>query len=167
MSRLSQQRMQKIIFTSFKKLLESTKFSNLTMTAIASDALIHRNTIYQYFDDKFDLLTKYIDFELIDSSVCLIEFESHPFKTIHDISHLSFEKVIIYQHDDHGFQKVMQNFFIQKIVSSQNDSTIFWAFGKVGSILLWNELHNDYYNMFTDYEILDNIYVSKKFPEIP
>ena len=85
MSNLSQKRMNKIIFTSFKELLTTKKFSDISITMIANQALIHRNTVYHHFTDKYDLLNKYIEYEAQNFPIDFSDFKNHPFK--HSIFH--------------------------------------------------------------------------------
>ena len=52
MGERSQKRMQRLIFESFRELMEINAFSEITITDIADKALIHRNTVYHHFTDK-------------------------------------------------------------------------------------------------------------------
>ena len=166
MSDLSQKRMEKVIFTSFKELLIKNKFSDISITMIANQALIHRNTVYHHFTDKYDLLNKYIEYEAKNFPIDFSNFENHPFQNIHDLLITSFEKIISYQKDDHDFNLIIQNGFLKLIVNAQEDDQIFWFIGKIASILLWNDFHNGYYELIRDYQALDKIYQTGVFPKI-
>lgn len=166
MSNLSQKRMNKIIFTSFKELLTTKKFSDISITMIANQALIHRNTVYHHFTDKYDLLNKYIDYEAQNFPIDFSNFKNHPFKNIHDLLINSFEKITSFQKDDHDFNLLIQNRFLKLIVNAQEDDKIYWFIGKIASILLWNEFHNGYYELIRDYQALDKIYQTGIFPKV-
>ncbi|EER75015.1 hypothetical protein ACX9VS_00060 [Weissella paramesenteroides] len=51
------------------------------------------------------------------------------------------------------------------LITTQKDDKIFWDIGKMVGILLWNDMHENKYDMFNDYQILDNIYQKEEFPE--
>lgn len=165
MGERSQKRMQRLIFESFRELMEINAFSEITITDIADKALIHRNTVYHHFTDKYDLLYKFISYEFKNREFNFQNFNDEPFKCIHDLYYSSIEKIINQQKDDHTFETIVQNNFIQLIVHTQNDERIFWHLGKISSILLWNNFNNNRYDMFRDYQILDKIYRTEKFPE--
>ena len=77
MSNLSQQRTKKIILESFGELLAMKSFSEITMTEIAAKALVHRNTVYKYFNDKYDLLSQGVTFLIYITIISLIEHNVH------------------------------------------------------------------------------------------
>lgn len=166
MNNLRQKRMNKIIFTSFKELLLENKFSDISITMIANQALIHRNTVYHHFTDKYDLLNKYIEYEVQNFPIDFSDFETQPFKNIHDLFIASFEKIMHYQQDDHDFNLIIQNCFLKLIVNAQNNDQIFWFIGKIAGILLWNDFHNSYYDLIRDYRELDKIYQTNSFPDV-
>jgi len=166
MSNLSQQRTKKIILESFGELLTMKNFSEITMTEIAAKALVHRNTVYKYFNDKYDLLSQGVTFLFEDQSINLLHFKQQSFKSLHDVSFSVLDKIITQQQNDHNFNKIIQSNFIELLIQTQNDDKLFWNIGKMVGILLWNEMHENKYDMFNDYQILDNIYQTEKFPEI-
>lgn len=165
MGERSQRRMQKLIFESFRGLMEENAFSNITMKDIADKALVHRNTVYHHFTDKYDLLDKFIKYEFENREFNLQNFKDQPFKIIHDLYYSSIEKIINQQKDDHNFETIIQNSFLKIIINTQNDDRIFWHIGKIASVLLWNDLNKNKYDMFRDYQLLDEIYRTEKFPE--
>lgn len=165
MSNLSQQRTKKIILESFGELLTIKSFSEITMTEIAAKALVHRNTVYKYFNDKYDLLSQGVTFLFENQSINLGNFKQQPFKSIHDVYFSALEEILTQQQNDHNFNKIIQNNFIELLITTQKDDNIFWDIGKMAGILLWNEMHENKYDMFNDYQILDNIYQTEEFPE--
>lgn len=165
MGERNQKRMQKLIFDSFRELMENNAFSDITITDIADKALVHRNTIYHHFTDKYDLLDKFIKYELENYEFNFNNFKNQPFQMIHDLYYSSIEKVINQQKDDHTFETIAQNSFLKLIINAQNDERIFWHIGKIASILLWNDLNENKYDLFRDYKLLDEIYHTEKFPE--
>ena len=165
MSNLSQQRTKKLILESFCELLTMKKFSEITMTEIAAKALVHRNTVYKYFTDKYDLLSQGVTFLFEDQSVNLRHFKQQPFKSLHDVSFSVLDQIITQQQNDHNFNKIIQSNFIELLIQTKKDDKIFWDIGKMAGILLWNEVHENKYDMFRDYQLLDEIYRTEKFPK--
>ena len=165
MSNLSQQRTKKLILESFCELLTMKKFSEITMTEIAAKALVHRNTVYKYFTDKYDLLSQGVNFLFENQSINLRHFKQQPFKSLHDVFFSILDQIITQQQNDHNFNKIIQNNFIELLIQTQKDDKIFWDIGKMAGILLWNEVHENKYDMFRDYQLLDEIYRTEKFPK--
>ena len=165
MGERSQIKMQKLIFDSFRELMENNDFSDITITDIADKALVHRNTVYHHFNDKYDLLDKFINYEFKNREFNFRNFKDQPFKFFHDLYYSSIEKVINQQKDDHTFETIAQNSFLKLIINTQNDEHVFWQIGKIAGILLWNDLNENKYDMFRDYQLLDEIYRTEKFPK--
>ena len=165
MSNLSQQRTKKLILENFGELLTMKNFSEITMTEIAAKALVHRNTVYKYFTDKYDLLSQGVTFLFEDQSVNLRHFKQQPFKSLHDVSFSVLDQIITQQQNDHNFNKIIQSNFIELLIQTKKDDKIFWDIGKMAGILLWNEVHENKYDMFRDYQLLDEIYHTEKFPK--
>ena len=165
MSNLSQQRTKKLIFESFGELLTIKKFSEITMTEIAAKALVHRNTVYKYFTDKYDLLSQGVNFLFENQSINLRHFKQQPFKSLHDVFFSILDQIITQQQNDHNFNKIIQSNFIELLIQTKKDDKIFWDIGKMAGILLWNEVHENKYDMFRDYQLLDEIYRTEKFPK--
>ncbi len=165
MSNLSQQRTKKLILENFGELLTMKNFSEITMTEIAAKALVHRNTVYKYFTDKYDLLSQGVTFLFEDQSVNLRHFKQQPFKSLHDVSFSVLDQIITQQQNDHNFNKIIQSNFIELLIQTKKDDKIFWDIGKMAGILLWNEVHENKYDMFRDYQLLDEIYRTEKFPK--
>ncbi len=162
MSNLSQQRTKKLILENFGELLTMKNFSEITMTEIAAKALVHRNTVYKYFTDKYDLLSQGVTFLFEDQSVNLRHFKQQPFKSLHDVSFSVLDQIITQQQNDHNFNKIIQSNFIELLIQTKKDDKIFWDIGKMAGILLWNEVHENKYDMFRDYQLLDEIYRTEK-----
>ena len=165
MSNLSQQRTKKLILENFGELLTMKNFSEITMTEIAAKALVHRNTVYKYFTDKYDLLSQGVTFLFEDQSVNLRHFKQQPFKSLHDVFFSILDQIITQQQNDHNFNKIIQSNFIELLIQTKKDDKIFWDIGKMAGILLWNEVHENKYDMFRDYQLLDEIYRTEKFPK--
>lgn len=165
MSNLSQQRTKKLILENFGELLTMKNFSEITMTEIAAKALVHRNTVYKYFTDKYDLLSQGVTFLFEDQSANLRYFKQQPFKSLHDVSFSVLDQIITQQQNDHNFNKIIQSNFIELLIQTKKDDKIFWDIGKMAGILLWNEVHENKYDMFRDYQLLDEIYRTEKFPK--
>lgn len=54
---------KKAIINSFEKLLQRNAFDKITVKKIVDECGINRNTFYYYFDDIYDLLDEFLDFE--------------------------------------------------------------------------------------------------------
>ncbi len=64
-----QQAIQKALF----RLMETHKFSDITVTALCKEAQIHRNSFYRYFDTLEDVIYGEMDSMIRESSLVLYE----------------------------------------------------------------------------------------------
>jgi len=54
------ERTRRQILRSFRNVLQSKRFSAITVRDICDDALIHRTTFYRYYEDKYHLLKDFV-----------------------------------------------------------------------------------------------------------
>ncbi|MBW1606179.1 TetR family transcriptional regulator [Lactobacillus sp. Sy-1] len=159
-----------IIFQALNNMLEQDLFSEITVNQIAQNALVHRNTFYHHFEDKYDLLHRFILFTLNNSitGVDRIRFSKQPFHIFHEQYgyNESHKQIFKLQSGDKKFMQIFSSSFEEIFVQGNNDADNIWAMGKISAIMTWNRLNGSRYNMFSDYEFLDHIFETHQFPII-
>ncbi|UQS86112.1 TetR/AcrR family transcriptional regulator (plasmid) [Nicoliella spurrieriana] len=166
MTDFRRQRTDLIVFQALRNLLKTELFSDITVNQIAQKALIHRNTFYHHFDDKYNLLHRFIIYSLNEASndVDVSMFSKHPFIVIRGLYDTSYQKIFDFQSRDAEFSKVFADCFFELFVQDMQDADNIWAMGKISSILTWNRFNGNPYDMFNDYLVLDQIFTTKQFP---
>lgn len=163
---LRKQRTNLLILTSFAKLLSQKPFSKITVAEIVKTSMIHRNTFYQHFVDKYELLRFFINKVIQDSDFSIEEFKKEPFSTINRSLVQEQTQIFKIQNDDIEFNRIAREEFVKSFVSKNNDNyDIIWNIGTLAAILAWTDISNAKINFINDYELLDEIYRNKKFPE--
>ncbi|MHA8111346.1 TetR/AcrR family transcriptional regulator [Lactobacillaceae bacterium Melli_B4] len=168
MSDLRRRRTELFVFQATNQLLREKSFSDITVNEIAEKSLVHRNTFYHHFEDKYDLLSKFIIYSLKDASqnVDISSFSHMPFHIIHELYMTSYHDVFKFQQNDDQFMNVFSNKFAEMFIEDMNDVDSIWTMGAISAILTWNDLNGHPYDMFNDYETLDEIYRTKQFPKL-
>ncbi|WP_413627844.1 TetR family transcriptional regulator [Fructilactobacillus vespulae] len=166
MADLRKQRTNLLIFTSFAKLLCQKPFSKITVAEIVSTAMIHRNTFYQHFVDKYELLRFFINKVIQDSDFSIEDFKKAPFSTINDALVREQTQIFRAQDDDIEFNRIARDTFVRSFITKNNDNyDIIWEFGTLASILAWSDVSGANLTFFNDANLLDEIYRTKKFPQ--
>lgn len=166
MSDMRKTRTNREIFSAFRLLLEKKPFSEITMIEIAREAEVHRNTVYQHFADKYDLLQKFVFNELSLNPKLMTVFATHPFKAIATLYRDHLSNIINRQKIDPEFTLIVQESAVRLVYHQNKDENVLWNLGKISSIFLWNDLHGNQLDLVTDYETLDQIYQTQQFPKL-
>lgn len=166
MSDMRKLRTDKEIFNAFKSLLEKKPFSEITMIELAREAQVHRNTMYKHFVDKYDLLRKLVYNELKNNQDLMNMIETQPFKAIAGFYKVGLANIIDRQENDTEFNMTIQQSALKLLYMQKKDDEILWKIGTISSIFIWNELHDNALDIVADYQTLDQIYQTKKFPKI-
>lgn len=165
MTDLRKKRTNLMITKSFTKLLEEKSFSKITVAEIVKNAMIHRNTFYQHFEDKYALLRCCIE-NMVSISVFSSEgFKTKPFTTINQYIIKKHLNIVKRQKNDQEFQHTVNNIMLSALSRKSSDDEIFWLIGKIAAIFVWNDVTNHHYEIIHDYEKLDHIFATKKFPK--
>lgn len=160
MSDLRNKRMKLLIYQSFSELLQNEPFAKITIDEIAKKALIHRNTFYNHFSDKYDLLENFIAYYFPEDIIIdhFDEFKQHPFSFLEDNFNADIIKIAKYQEDDHDFSDKFANIMLKLFYQMNNDDVI-WMVGRLFSVMSWSSL-----NGIKDNQVLDEIYITGHFP---
>ncbi|WP_429971570.1 TetR/AcrR family transcriptional regulator [Fructilactobacillus sp. Tb1] len=164
MTDLRKERTNKFIRESFNQLLTEQPFSKITVAEIVKKAMIHRNTFYQHYDDKYDLLRSCIANMVNDSDFSIEEFKVKPFTTIDQALMTNYPKILDRQANDEDFRHTTNNVLLSSITKKSDHRDIFWVIGKIAAIFIWNEMTNQNYDLINDYQELDEIYTTGIFP---
>ncbi|GLB47285.1 hypothetical protein WR164_12640 [Philodulcilactobacillus myokoensis] len=168
MNKLRNNRARKIIFDAFVDLLMKKRFSNITINDIANAAMIHRNTFYHHFKDKYDLLDQLFvaTFPYERFKKNLNSFYDHPFKFLNFAYYGDVYRVLDEQRNDESFIDERNLMTFKLFVSKFHNSQVVWVLGKVYTIIIWCEYYKPEYTFRNAYKQLDHIYQTGKFPEI-
>lgn len=154
------------IIKGFMEILKFEFFSDVTIDMISAECDIHRNTFYNHFEDKYELVDAMIKYNLnyIDFNNSNEEyFKKYPFEFLNINIHDDLKIICRKQRNDDKF--VCES--IKTIFSTINEIQsiqLIGAFEKVSSILLWYRYNDSMNNYQDDYVILDRIYRTNKFP---
>jgi len=165
MTTLQNERTQKLIFMGLKELLLKEPFSKITVNQISDQALIHHSTFYTHFDDKYDLLNKYLIHQRKLADFKFEDISDHPYTTIATINNQELLPILKYQSNDRDFSNGFFQFIIDTITLGADKNTElerFFYIGRIKAINLWIEKTNQPYNPFVDYEYLDKIFITGK-----
>ncbi|MCF6515609.1 hypothetical protein GSH19_05515 [Lactobacillus sp. S2-2] len=167
MSDLRKKRTRLAIFNSFQNQMEQKDFTDILVTDIVKDAMIHRNTFYQHYDDKYDLLHDFLATALTESEVTIDEFKEKPFSSIHKIFKPRLEKVWQKQISNNEFFSLFPKIFIQSFVEkNENDYSILWDMGRLVAVLAWTITSGSDLSAENNPKELDNIYKRGIFPKV-
>lgn len=160
MSDLRNKRMKLLIYQSFSELLQNEPFAKITIDAIAKKALIHRNTFYNHFSDKYDLLENFIAYYFPSDLIIdhFYEFKQHPFSFLEDNFNADIIKIAKYQADDHDFSDKFTDIILH-LFYQMNDDDVMWTVGQMFSVISWSDLSGVH-----DNKIIDEIYRTGHFP---
>lgn len=165
------QRTQKAIQTAFLELMNKYSFEKISVTMIVKRAMINRNTFYLHYADKYDLLKQLIAQRLDQIDLDWQGFIKRPFTTIG--RHFKFdqgaelEQKISKQRDSSEFRRIWFNGLLQAAIKNLGTTDEFWfLFGKIQAIVQWNEFHGEYFNILQDYQELEKIYETERFPKL-
>lgn len=154
------------IIKGFMEILKFKFFSDVTIDMISDECEIHRNTFYNHFEDKYELVDAMIkyNFNSIDFNNSNEEhFKKYPFKFLNININDDLKIICRKQRNDEKFVSESIKTILSTINEIKNIHLIS-VFEKVSAILLWyryNDSMNDYQD---DYVILDHIYRTNKFP---
>ncbi|KRM96053.1 hypothetical protein FC19_GL001120 [Liquorilactobacillus aquaticus DSM 21051] len=165
MSDLRKTRTKRDIFISFEELLEEQPFEEITVKQLVESAMIHRNTFYLHYPDKYHLLESWLYEKLKSSNISINLFLKRPFDYISQIYREQFFKVFRKQREDNSFTNIITKVFINMLLSQNKDVQNFFIIGKIAAIIHWIQYTNQPLNIFEDGPILDQIFQSEKFPE--
>lgn len=167
MSDLRKKRTRIAIFNSFQKQMEQKDFTDILVTDIVKEAMIHRNTFYQHYDDKYDLLNDFLESALTESEVTIDEFKEQPFTSIHKIFKPRLEKVWQKQVSNHEFFSLFPKIFINSFVKkNKNDYSILWDMGRLVAVLAWTITSGSDLSAENNPTELDSIYQKGHFPKV-
>ncbi|MEJ6400841.1 TetR/AcrR family transcriptional regulator [Nicoliella lavandulae] len=168
MSDMRFKRTDLFIFQALNNLLEQRPFSEVTVNEIATTSMVHRNTFYHHFEDKYELLHQFIIFALnkVSVDIDISKFNVEPFHVIHKLYMTSYHNLFNLQRNDDEFMKVFSTTFVEVFVKDMNDTDNIWAMGGISSIMTWNRLNGSPYDMFDDYVELDRIFKTHQFPKL-
>ncbi|WP_054759589.1 TetR/AcrR family transcriptional regulator [Secundilactobacillus collinoides] len=68
---------QKLIFDTFTGLLQKKDFAKISIKDITDQADVNRSTFYIHFEDKYDLLNKYLAFQTLDFSSYAVQIHAN------------------------------------------------------------------------------------------
>lgn len=82
---------QKLIFDTFTGLLHKKDFAKISIKDITDQADVNRSTFYIHFEDKYDLLNKYLAFQTLDFSSYAVQIHANiPQEKIQELMTLIF-----------------------------------------------------------------------------
>lgn len=154
--------MNKQIIKSFVELLKQYSFSSITIDDISNACLIHRNTFYNHFENKYELLDKiiriYFPYNNLKRHINL--FKQKPFKFFYDYLPIDLKLIFRKQKNDKNFiNTVVKTIF--NIIEDISDKNLTVIFEQISGILLWYRFNDKLIWYNDDYKILDKIYQSK------
>ncbi len=127
-----------IIFKSLVKLMDRKNIKSLTMAEIAKEANVSRGTIYLYFEDKYTLLERCIEFyieRLFDE--CPIENGPQFEQVISNLSqYQKTYKILIEEQSIPIFNKKLNAMYYQKIAASKGSKLDMYEFKEAYAIFL-------------------------------
>ncbi len=167
LSDLRKARTDKFIMESFSNLLQKKDFGDITITEIVKQAMIHRNTFYQHYIDKCDLLEEFITRQIIDSDLQIDEFKIAPFRNLYNVfmSDAILKTILSRQSTDNEFSSILPKTFANSFVKKNGGNyDILWSLGRFAAVLGWNKLNKHHCSLESDYDYLDHIYQTEKFP---
>ncbi len=165
MTDMRRERTDIVIFDTFAELLKKKRFSEITMIEISRESFVHRNTIYKHFLDKYDLLGKFMDREISNHEDFLSEFENRPFKAVAGLFDSNLQPIIEKQQFDTEFTRLVEESGARVLYNKIKDPNLLWNLGNIYSVIMWNQLHGNKLDIIDDFEELDRIYQTKKFPK--
>lgn len=163
MTDLRKERTNLLILNSFNQLLTEKPFTKITVAEIVKRAMIHRNTFYQHFEDKYDLLKKYIERMVNEFDFTKANFKEKPFFAIHQLFLENHLAVVNRQETDTNFRETVSHAFLNSIIKKAQTEDIFWIIGKVVAIFVWNESNGNPYDLLHDYQKLDQFFQKDTF----
>lgn len=170
MADLRKLRTQREIQQALTDLLLEKPFSKISVTDIVNRALINRNTFYLHYRDKFDLIEQMMITMIDQSSFSINEFNTRPFYFLQSISNETSDlgrQIIVHQHADSEFQKVVLKTILQLVTADvdSSNSQAWFVFGKISAIMAWNNRHNHRYDIMQDADQFQQIFDTEKFPD--
>lgn len=164
MADLRKKRTDADIMRGFTKLLKEKGFSKITIKEIIEESMIHRNTFYLHFTDKYDLLERLIlnNIRRLDLRPDVIV--DKPFSVFAAFYHDEMIPVVDKQLKDQVFVEIVGKTFFKEIIGGAKDNGIFFDLGKVAAIFLWNAWNGNKLSIFTDVAQLNEIYRSGQIP---
>ena len=159
------------VMRQFSQILNRVPFSKITVKQIVRQSMIHRNTFYNHFSDKYELLNQFLTHFIgpILLNLNYRKFNRHPFQTLVQMAQTPLDDVTMgtllkFQMSDTEFSNTVTSFMFNFILGHVNNSRAIWTIGQMNTVLLWNEFTGQHYDTFNDYRILDRIIQTKKFP---
>ncbi|WP_054708065.1 TetR/AcrR family transcriptional regulator [Secundilactobacillus paracollinoides] len=161
MTDLRTKRTRAMILNGFNALMQQKQFTKITVNDIAAAAFINRSTFYVHFTDKYELLETVFQGVLDQDAIDTSTLYEHPFRMLAQIKGSSLKNMIQYQAHDTEFVSAFFDFFVERLIDqrteiSELDKCFF--IGRVNAIPRWIQRTNQKFNIFTDYDKLDDIF---------
>lgn len=159
------------IMGKFSILLNTHPFSKITVKEIVSISGIPRNTFYNHFRDKYDLLKRFLAHFIgpILINLNYHKFIKAPFTTLiqyqnSKLGHVKLKRLLLFQKQDHKFMNTLSIFLFDFTLNNIKNSHILWILSEMHVVIQWNALTHQNYNVFRDYKLFDQIIRTHKFP---
>lgn len=159
-------RTKREIQRALNSLIQQVPFSKITVNMIAKEAMIHRNTLYLYYADKYALLTEIFESSITINTSWRQNLLDHPFLLFNEIYKQSFHNTIVIQQNDSEFDEVIAKCFTDLFASVIGDDyNQYFLLGRISAIITWINRTGQPYSIYKDGDKLDHIYTTQQFPE--
>lgn len=155
------------ILSAYTNLLMQKPFSQITIQNIADAALIHRSTFYTHFLDQYDLFNRLFEQKRQQAQLDLDDIFNKPFTALSSFDDAQYKQLLKFQFDDEGFRDA----FFKYLISLSKDTVApaeqlkrFLAVGRIKGITMWLMMSHQPYNLFTDNQLLDQIFLTGRLP---
>ena len=111
----------KQIDSAFFNLLKNTPFNKIKVEQICREALINRSTFYTYYQDKFDLLDKYL-FKILNEfhkQIDVAFINSSPYNVNDLIYQKHFEKLLKFLYANKDYYTILWNIPLERNIFSE------------------------------------------------